>query len=45
MRNPARHLINNEFEMDDTPSKRCDDCKRMRCSEGCMCDCHPKQAW
>ncbi len=26
-------------------NKNCEDCKRINCVTGCICDCHPRQWW
>ncbi|AJM92889.1 MULTISPECIES: hypothetical protein [Nitrosopumilus] len=26
-------------------SNLCEDCTRMKCTSGCICDCHPKHWW
>ena len=26
-----------------TVQRKCEDCSRMHCLEGCVCDCHPGQ--
>ncbi len=31
--------------MGHTISKHCEDCRRMHCTNGCVCDCHPTQGW
>ncbi len=25
--------------------KSCEDCKRMKCDSGCVCDCHENRWW
>jgi hypothetical protein len=25
--------------------KNCEDCKRIKCVSGCICDCHPRHWW
>ncbi|MDH3385790.1 MAG: hypothetical protein OEL77_07240 [Nitrosopumilus sp.] len=32
-------------KMSQLREKSCEDCKRMSCDSGCVCDCHENRWW
>ena len=41
MNNPAITGV----KMSQYRTKSCEDCQRMKCDSGCVCDCHEVHRW